>query len=778
MKVLLKLIPVLAMISGAALTMPLAARAANFTAGNVAVFQADSASANNTTISILEIDGSTASQPTPVQTISINGTTGPDALRTSGSAGTTGYLADSDDRTLLVFSAHNSTTTSGNANAILPRAVGTVNNAAVFNKPATYTGVTGNQTRGATTIDNALFYIGDQGGIRTNGSASLNSLNCRAIKSFGSTVYLLQQSGTATITAVSAVSANGTTVTGLPGLTNDSTASDFCLVSSGSNGASYDILYILDGTSATVGAIRKFSLIGGTWITNGIYTTTFGGFALTGATNAGGIALYATSGNGTTAANNLIKLIDTAGYGAPLNINSASNVTLYTAAAGTTMKGVAMAPVGGCTPPATPTASNGGPVTVVGTLNLSTPNIVGAIYNWTGPNGFFSTNQNPSISNITAAAAGTYLVTATLGTCSSAAGQTTVVVFTPPTVGVSPVSLLAYTNQSAIFTTTVTGTPAPTYRWNYNGTDLPGETNSTLAVSLIGTNQSGLYTVIVSNTVGAATNTAALTVTFKPNIRVTEVMASQSTNDVNGSTANHGDWFELSNLGDFAVSLKNFRMDDSSALLASSVLITNDTTIAPGESVICIEVTGTNTPDTQIADFRTWWGLSNSTPQVITYSGANVGLSATADGVTVWNAAASADADTINSVTIGASTRGVSFTADANGLNFDGAMLSVAGVNGAYASPVGGDIGSPGFLTVIVTPPNPSQLTVTAFTPPTNSFTFSSQTGYHYAVQYNADLTTTNWITLTNITASGALQTFTDGAATNNASFYRVIATP
>ena len=72
----------------------------------MAVFQADSASANNTTFSIVELN-STTSGLNPVQTISISGT-GTNALRTSGSAGTTGYLADSDDGTLLCFTGHNS----------------------------------------------------------------------------------------------------------------------------------------------------------------------------------------------------------------------------------------------------------------------------------------------------------------------------------------------------------------------------------------------------------------------------------------------------------------------------------------------------------------------------------------------------------------------------------------------------------------------------------------------------------------------------------------------
>src|SRR5205823_3479549 len=66
------------------------------------------------------------------------------------------------------------------------------------------------------------------------------------------------------------------------------------------------------------------------------------------------------------------------------------------------------------------------------TLNLSTPAVAGATYSWTGPNGFTSSSQNPSIANVTTAAAGTYSVTITVNGCTSTAGTTTVVVNTIP----------------------------------------------------------------------------------------------------------------------------------------------------------------------------------------------------------------------------------------------------------------------------------------------------------------------------------------------------------
>ncbi len=87
--------------------------------------------------------------------------------------------------------------------------------------------------------------------------------------------------------------------------------------------------------------------------------------------------------------------------------------------------------------PSTPTATNDGPVCESGDVQLSTPDIGGATYSWTGPNGFTSTLREPIITNITTAGAGTYSVTVTLLGCPSLAGTTDVVVDPIPTTPVA-----------------------------------------------------------------------------------------------------------------------------------------------------------------------------------------------------------------------------------------------------------------------------------------------------------------------------------------------------
>lgn len=81
-------------------------------------------------------------------------------------------------------------------------------------------------------------------------------------------------------------------------------------------------------------------------------------------------------------------------------------------------------------------ASNNGPICVGQTLRLYATTVSGATYKWTGPNGYTSTSQNPSLSCGTAARSGQYCVTVTKNGCKSPPACTQVVV------GVIPVSTI------------------------------------------------------------------------------------------------------------------------------------------------------------------------------------------------------------------------------------------------------------------------------------------------------------------------------------------------
>lgn len=296
------------------------------------------ASSSNTTASVIEVSKS----GTLIQTISIPGT-GTNAIRVSGSATSTLYAANSNDGRFFYFTGHNNANTSSNANTLNPRAVVAVKHDGTFCNATTYTGGSGNQTRCATSLNNTNYYIADQGGQFTNGGSASPTGNFRAIKTFGGSVYVGRQSGTAGTNEVSTTSAiTGGTITSLPGISNSASFQDFYLISS--NGTTYDILYILRSTAAAVGTIEKYSLVSGSWTSNGTYSTSSGGFGVMAEKDSAttGAYIYFTTGTGATTANSIRKLFDAAGYNSTLNITSASNI--YTTAAGTIIKGIAFSP--------------------------------------------------------------------------------------------------------------------------------------------------------------------------------------------------------------------------------------------------------------------------------------------------------------------------------------------------------------------------------------------------------------------------------------------------
>jgi putative Ig domain-containing protein len=158
-----------------------------------------------------------------------------------------------------------------------------------------------------------------------------------------------------------------------------------------------------------------------------------------------------------------------------------------------------------CVPPATPTASNGGPYCTGATIQLTTPTVSGATYSWTGPNGFSSNQQNPTRANAALADAGTYSVTVTVDGCTSAAGTTNVVVNATPSTP-TPSNGGPYCEGATIqlFTPAVTGA---TYSWSGPGGFTSTQQNPTRAGATVA--DSGAYSVTV--TVNGCTSAAGTT---------------------------------------------------------------------------------------------------------------------------------------------------------------------------------------------------------------------------------------------------------------------------
>ncbi len=197
-------------------------------------------------------------------------------------------------------------------------------------------------------------------------------------------------------------------------------------------------------------------------------------------------------------------------------------------------------------------------------------------YQWlfNGTNLPGSTATNHAIASVQLTNAGNYacIVTNIAGSATSLVATLTVVVpltNTPPTITTNPASLNIASGATANFSVTATGTAPLSYQWRFNGTNISATaTNSTFAIVNAQTNDSGPYTVIVTNIAGAATSTvASLTVTSAPPVAAaTNIVISQIYGGGGNTNATYkNDFVELFNPNSNTVSVAGWAVQYASA---------------------------------------------------------------------------------------------------------------------------------------------------------------------------------------------------------------------
>jgi hypothetical protein len=96
------------------------------------------------------------------------------------------------------------------------------------------------------------------------------------------------------------------------------------------------------------------------------------------------------------------------------------------------------------------TAGSNSPIQQGDTLKFSADTVAGALYRWTGPNGYTSNTQNPILTNAQVSASGAYSVYVIVGNCTSAVVNVNVLV--SPVQGIdlgkTPLELSAYPNPT------------------------------------------------------------------------------------------------------------------------------------------------------------------------------------------------------------------------------------------------------------------------------------------------------------------------------------------
>ena len=83
----------------------------------------------------------------------------------------------------------------------------------------------------------------------------------------------------------------------------------------------------------------------------------------------------------------------------------------------------------------------------------------------------------------------------------------------PPSITTEPLSQAITTGGTLTLTVGATGSPEPTYQWQFDGVPIPGATGSTYTLSNVGTTQAGSYSVgVESGGISASSSAATITV--------------------------------------------------------------------------------------------------------------------------------------------------------------------------------------------------------------------------------------------------------------------------
>jgi len=205
--------------------------------------------------------------------------------------------------------------------------------------------------------------------------------------------------------------------------------------------------------------------------------------------------------------------------------------------------------VGNAYPQATATATQT-EVCAGNTINLQSSG--GVSYSWSGPNGFTSNAQNPSINNAMAANQGTYTVTATFsnGCTGTASVYVTVNPLPNATIGATPNPICSGN------TLQLSSGGGSTYAWSGPGgfsSNLQNPTRANIQVS-----QSGIYTVTVTSAQGC---TAIKTVNVSVNLSPTATIGATPNPICSGNTlqlsSGGGSTYAWSGPGGFSSNLQN-----------------------------------------------------------------------------------------------------------------------------------------------------------------------------------------------------------------------------
>lgn len=140
-------------------------------------------------------------------------------------------------------------------------------------------------------------------------------------------------------------------------------------------------------------------------------------------------------------------------------------------------------------------------------------------YQWrkNGGNLIGATNDNYTITNVSAVGGGYYSVVVANVAGSATSSNALLKVFVPPLITSHPLGRAVTVGGKVSFKVKATGTAPLFYQWRQDGEAIPGATNRSVALYNVPTNRAGLYSVVVSNFAGVrVSSNALLTVNVPP----------------------------------------------------------------------------------------------------------------------------------------------------------------------------------------------------------------------------------------------------------------------
>ena len=299
--------------------------------------------------------------------------------------------------------------------------------------------------------------------------------------------------------------------------------SPVCLNNAINLNASGGTLYSWNGPNGFTSANQNPVINGATTAMSGVYTVTVSaaGCSSTGSVNVSVISPTASASNtgpycpGATIQLNTNAALSYTWNGPNGFTSNLQNPTINSALSVMTGVYSVTLSAGSCTatattsvslnPLPTPVIVSNDPICVGANLNLTGSG--GVTYSWSGPNGFASTQQNPSITNVTLSNNGTYSLTVTDANGCSSTTSTLVTINAIPT----PVATGGSACENGNVILTASG--GATYSWS--GPNGFTSTQQNPVINNASLNAAGQYTVIVTAG-GGCSGTAFTNVTITP----------------------------------------------------------------------------------------------------------------------------------------------------------------------------------------------------------------------------------------------------------------------